>query len=244
MTFGDLHNLRQIAQKAAMSSEGRDQMFSEKIIEMLDSFITRPSSAVTADGPANGNMMLTAISTWARAKRVSLLEQAIERAQNAASGFENGLRIEFRKLLNNKKTSQLFNSVERDELKRVVLGSTGANLMKLIGKFGFGGGNASNMLGGSIGTSVGASLGSALGPLGTAAGAAIAGGGATLARRASERLTANAAERAAKVVATPNVPVLAPRPLLPAPLAPALLPLNTTRKQPIEITVRGGATSR
>lgn len=242
LTLSELHNLRQIAQRAAVSAEGRDAMFAGRIVDALDNFVVKPASTTTANGPASGNMLLDAISTWGRARRVSLVEDAIGRAQNAASGFENGLRVEFRKLLNNKATSKLFTSAERQEIERVVRGSAGANVMKLIGKFGFGSGNASNMLGGSIGSAFGASVGSALGPLGTLAGAAVAGGGASLARKASEKITEKAAERAAKVVATPGVPVLPPWSMPAGLLPPAALPVALTQKRkPLEITVRGGA---
>lgn len=242
LTLSDMHTLRQIAQKAAISSEGRDAMFANQIVDGIDAFVTKPGATVTPNGPATGNQLMEAISTWGRAKRVGLIETAIERAQNAASGFENGLRVEFRKLLNNKKTAGIFSATEKAEIERVVRGTPGANLAKLVGKFGFGSGNASNMLGGSIGSTFGAALGSPLGPFGSAAGAAIAGGGATLARRASENLTAKAAERAAKVVATPNIPNVPLLPLPPGILPPALLPLETTKKRrPVEITVTGGA---
>lgn len=224
LSFGDLHNLRQIAQKAAVSAEGRDAMFANMIVDSIDKFVTKPGAAITPNGPATGNTLLEAISTWGRAKRVGLIEEALYRAQNVASGFENGIRIEFRKILQNPNLRKQFTDIEIKELERVVQGTPGANLMKLIGKFGFGSGNASNMLGGSIGTTIGSALGGAFGPVGSIVGAGLAGGGATLARRGAEALTGKAAERAAKVVATPNIPVL---PKLPYQgyIPPALLPL-------------------
>lgn len=242
LSMSDLHTIRQIAQRAAVSAEGRDAMFANMIVDGIDNFVVKPGATMTPNGATTGRQLLEAISTWGRAKRVGLVENAIEKAKNTASGFENGLRIEFRKLLNNKKTAGLFTPAERSEIEKVVRGTPGANAAKLIGKFGFGSGNASNMLGGTIGTSVGATLGSALGPLGSLVGAGVAGGGASAARKISEKLTERAAERAAKVVATPNIPVVPPTALPPGALPPALLPLETTKKrQPVQITVRGGA---
>lgn len=240
LTLSDLHTLRQIAQRAAVSAEGRDAMFANQIVDGIDSFIIKPGVTTTPNGATSGNQLLEAITTWGRAKRVGLVEDAMEKAKNTASGLENGLRIEFRKLLNNKRTAKLFTPTERAEIEKVVQGTTGANLAKLLGKFGFGSGNAANMLGGTIGSSIGATIGAPLGPVGSLAGAALAGGGASLLRKASEKLTERAAERAAKVVATPGIKQL---PMLPAPaglLPPALLPLETTKKRgPLEILVRG-----
>lgn len=222
LTLSELHNMRQIAQRAAVSSEGRDAMFANRIVDALDDFITKPGATTTPNGPATGNMMLDAISTWARARRVGLVEEAISKAQNTASGFENGLRIELRKLLNNKRTANLFNAAERAEMEKVVRGTVGSNLMKLLGKFGFGTGPAGNMLGGTIGFGAGSVFGGPIGGM-------VAAGIGTGARKASEKLTERAAERAAKVVATPNVPVLAPRALAPGIVPPAALPLTATR---------------
>lgn len=234
LTLGGLHNLRQIAQRAAVSSEGRDAMFANQIVDALDGFVTKPGSMMTPNGAAMGNELLGAISTWGRARRVGLVEDAIAKAQNTASGLENGLRIEFRKLLNNKKTAALFTAQEREEIERVVRGTTVANIAKLLGKFGFGTGGAGNMLGGTIGFGAGSVFG---GPVG----GVLAAGIGTGARKASEKLTEKAAERAAKVVATPNLPRLQPGALPQGVLPGALLPLEITKKRdPLQIMVRGG----
>jgi hypothetical protein len=234
LTLSELHNMRQIAQRAAVSAEGRDAMFAGRIVDALDDFITKPASTTTANGPASGNMLLDAISTWGRARRVGLVEDAIARAQNSASGLENGLRVEFRKLLNNRNTSKLFTAAERQEIERVVRGTAGSNALKLLGKFGFGTGSAGNMLGGSIGASVGGAVGGLPGALLTTA----VGTGA---RKASEKLTERAAERAARVVATPGVPVIPPWAMPRGLLPPATLPVVANqRREPLEITVRGG----
>ena len=214
-------------------------MFANMIVKGLDVFIHKPSVTVLPKGAnrgAAGNELLKAVSTWSRAKRVSLVEDAIERAKNSASGYENGLRVEFRKLLNSDRTKKLFTAPEIAEIEKVVRGSSVANLAKLIGKFGFGPG--ANGLGGFLGGSAGLAFG---GPIGAAA-AAI---GASGARKASEKLTQNAANRAARVVATPNIPVLPQRQPGTSLLAPGVLPLELTRKrEPIEITVVGGSNSR
>lgn len=207
LALSDLHTLRQIAQRAAISTEGRDSMFSNMIVNGLDQFITKASNLKMAPGKAGtnagGNDLIKAISTWGRAKRTGIIEDAIARAQNAASGFENGLRTEFRKLLNSSSTKDLWSAAERAEIEKVVKGSGLANLTKLAGMFGFNFGSGSaNIAGGSLGLLFG-------GPVG-----ALAGAGA---RKASEVLTSRAANRAARVVATPNIPTAPPmlNPLLP-----------------------------
>lgn len=201
LTVSDLHTLRQIAQKAAVSTEGRDAMFANQIVNGIDDFVTKPGALVGANGPKAGNDLLSAISTWGRSRRVSMIETAMEKAQNSASGFENGLRVEFRKLLNNDKVSRLFTAQEREAIQKVVRGNTLSNLTRLAGMFGFNLGKGSkNFVGGSIGFAINPAV-------------ALAGTGA---RYASEKLTESAANRAARIVATPNIPTVAPIALPPA----------------------------
>jgi hypothetical protein len=171
-----------------------------------------------ADPKQASKLMFDAIGTWGRSRRVGLIEEAMYRAQNVASGPENGLRIEFRKLLQNPETRKVFSAAERQAIEDVVNGNSLSNLTKLLGKFGFGTNGAGNMLGGTIGFGAGSVFG------GPVAGMLAAGVG-TGARKASEVLTTKAAERAAKVVATPNVPSLPARALPSLSFAPAALPL-------------------
>jgi hypothetical protein len=222
LTISDLHTLRQIAQKAAISSEGRDAMFANRIVQGIDDFITSPSATIVPPGSKDSaNTLLNAISTWGRSKRVGLIEEAIYKARNQASGFENGLRIQFRQLLQNKRTRALFTKPELQAIQAVANGTSLSNAMRLLGKFGFGGGSASNMLGGTIGFGAGSMT--PLGPLG----GILAAGVGTGARKATEVLSKKAAERAAQVVATPNIPVARQFPNL-------LLPL----KRPADYLVR------
>lgn len=208
LALGELHNLRQIAQDVAMEAKkNRTKQFAYDIIDELDNIVGTLKPSQLTGGQANGNagnVLLEGISTWSRARKTGLIEEAIYKAQNQASGFENGLRTQFRSLLQNQKTRKLFSPAEVQAIQEVVNGTAAANITKLIGKFGFGNGNASNMLGGTIGFGAGSM--SPLGPVG----GMLAAGGATLARRGSEALTSRAANRAARVVATPRVPSLPP----------------------------------
>lgn len=241
LTVSDMHTLRQIAQKAAVSAEGRDSMFANRIVDALDNFVTSPGSMnlppnrLGQGGNAAGNELMKAISTWGRARRTSLIENAIYKAGNAASGTENGLRVEFRKLLQNDKTRALFSQAEIQALEKVANGTPMTNAMRLLGHFGFDFGSGRNFLGGIIGAGSGAAIG---GPLGALA----VGAAGTGARKAAQVLTGKAAERAARVVATPNIPNVGKLnvPMLPG--APFSFPLiDNQAKKPVSITIRGGS---
>lgn len=199
----DLHLIRQLAGKVAGSSQGRDSALGAKVVNELDNFIQtlKPADILGGADPSQAaNSLMNGISTWSRASKVGLIEEAVQKASTYKSGMENGLRLQFQAMLRNASTRKLFTAAERLEIEKVANGTAGSNLVTLLGKFGFGTNGAGNMLGGTIG-SLGAA--SVLGPLGGIA-AAVGGTGA---RALSEKMGVAAANRAAQTVATPNIPV-------------------------------------
>lgn len=237
MTLSELHIIRQIAQDASMGQLKRDASKAGIIVDEIDKFVNGLKSADASGGP---NALLEGISLWAKASKTATLESAMERAGNAASGLENGLRNEFRKLLNNPRTARLFTTEERNLIQGVVRGSVLANLTKLAGKFGFGRGQAGNMLGGSIGFGAGSLIGGPAGGILTA----LAASGA---RKGSEALTERAAQRALSAVsggvaaAPENIGLAMMKSINSMPrrgyVAPAIPALANERRQPIQITV-------
>lgn len=235
ISLSRLHNLRQLAQDVVIEAKKpRTKNFANAIVDGLDDLIEKlkpwqMASNQIGKGSATqaGNDLFNGISTWARAKKLALIEEAITQAEFQPSGVTNGLRLKFQALLRNPKTRGLFSKAELDEIKRVANGGVVDNIARLVGKFGFGlGNNGNNVVGGSIGLALGGIPGM------------VAGAGA---RKVAEKLTERAAERAAKVVATENLPKLTPKALPPGILPPALLPLETTKKRkPVEIVVPTG----
>lgn len=203
----DLHLVRQLARKVSGSNSGRDASLGSEVVRQLDDLIESlsPSDILGgADPTAASSALMNGISTWSRASKVGVIEEAIEKAGTYKSGLENGLRLQFQALLRNPETRRLFTEIERSEIEKVANGTAATNLVTLLGKFGFSNNGAPNWMGGITGFAAGSMT--PLGPLGGLAAAGLGAG----ARRFSETLGANAATRAAQVVATPNIPV-APR---------------------------------
>jgi hypothetical protein len=223
ITLGEMHDLRQIANSVAGSVKGRDQVLGPQIVDKLDEFL----DGLTANDIGGGidpnkavDTLQTAIGTWHVAKKAQMIEEAIYKAQNAASGAENGLRTQFRAILNNESKRRGFTPDEIQMIEEVANGTVGANLLRLMGKFGFGGGTASNMLGGTIGTTLATTVG------GPAAGL-LAGGGASAARLGAEKMTGAAAQNALSAITAK-----APTSALSGPITPnalrALAQMNNT----------------
>lgn len=221
----DLHILRQAAQRAAISTEGRDATIANKVIDEIDGFIRtlKPADVVGgADPNAAANALLDGISTWHRAGKVSLIEEAIRVGEVAASGPENGIRNAFRAIIKNPALFNQFSKAEQQAIRDVAEGTLLANILKFGGKGGIGSGGNS-WLGAVISATLGATSG--FGPWG--AGAALAAG--SVARKGSELMTRSAADTASRAAATPNIPV--------APQMPNLL---AGARPPIELLIRGG----
>ena len=199
-TVEQLIRQRQLLQDAAASGRPADQRVVRLMLDEFDDFIDnlQPADLISGTSDDLGRNLGDFRSLWTKAKKSETIEAAIEKAARTASGFENGIRQEFRAILNNPKRSRGFSQAEKEAMERVVLGK-GANLYKLIGKLGFAL-QGNRMLGGMIGTAAGASL---AGPPG-AAGVMAAG---ALAAQGAERATLQNALTARAMAATGQKPV-------------------------------------
>jgi hypothetical protein len=170
-TLVDIDNLRKQAGIAAKDiNNAADSAVSSSLISSIDDFLDNAGEAALNKGdiPANqvGPKYKAARELWGRAKRAEVLNEAMYKAGNQASGFENGIVTQFRSILNNKKTRNMFKKDELKAIKDVVDGDFKRSTAKLIGKFGFSEGHATGMLGGSVGVAGGAAIG---GPVGAVA---------------------------------------------------------------------------
>ena len=164
-TLTEIDTLRKVAQGAARSIEPSEARIGAILIEKIDDILDNLKSAnfVNPSKADVGAKFKDARQLWRRAKKSELLEEAFEKANLQATGFENGIRTQFRSILNNKKTRRGWTSEELSAMREVVKGGTAENLAKMIGRFGFSEGQASNMLMGSLGVAGGAAVGGAPG---------------------------------------------------------------------------------
>lgn len=197
VSLTDLDQLRTIAQNAANSIEAPEKMLGSIMIDSIDNFLDRagPNALNGADEAvgAIADRYKTARDLWGRARRSELLGEAVETARNQASGFENGIRTQFRRILNNKKQRKFFKPNELAEIRQVVEGSNAANLAKLLGRFGFSEGSATNVIGGALGATAG-------GIVGGVPGAVIVPVLGQISRSFAQRLTEGSAKFADQVI--------------------------------------------
>lgn len=194
LSLSDIDTLRKVARSAAGSLEKSDATLGNSIISSLDDFLDNAGSNSLKGNVENiGPRYKAARDLWGRARRSELLDEALEKAKDQASGFENGIRIQFRQIANNKKLSKFFTKEELAEMQKVVRGTKGANLFRLFGKLGFTDLQTSNVVGGALGASAG---GVAFGTPGAVAVPVIG----VLSKKLAERATKNNARFANELI--------------------------------------------
>ena len=198
VTVTELDTLRKVSQNAAKSIEPAEASLGVRMINTIDDFMDKAGPNILKavdqkDVSGIGKKYRVARDLWGRARKSELLQEAFGKARLQASGFENGVRVQFRSILNNKKNRRFFNKNELKEMRNVVLGGRVENFAKFIGRFGFSEGGATNIIGASLGVAGGATIAGA-------PGAVIVPLVGQVSRKLAQRMTVKGAEFADQVI--------------------------------------------
>lgn len=207
MTLSELETVRRIVNAAARSVDPDERRVAYTLINGLDDFVGGLTPEQTLAGGQNAaaasEILSNARALWSRAKKSELMDWAFTRAANQPSGMENGLRIQFRQILNNKQLRRGFSPDEIQAMEKVVQGDFTTNTLRRIGKLSAGSGAQSNMLNAMMGTGLGAGVGGTVGgPVGAAIGAGSVAGLGYGAQRGAEALTTRNARLAQALMAS------------------------------------------
>lgn len=151
ISFDELEGIRRAAQNSAgvanRAGNFADETINLTVVDSIDDFMKGISVSSFSGGRTNiGREVAAARDLWGRARKSEVLDEAIERAKSQQSGFENGIRIQFKQIIQNKKKSRFFSGAELDAMKAVERGTTTANTLRRIGKLGWGEGKQSTVL--------------------------------------------------------------------------------------------------
>jgi hypothetical protein len=194
-TFMEFENLRKKAVAVAREAQRpSDRSAAGIIIDQIDNAMDDAASFV-AGGKNAVAAVKTAREAWKRGKKTEIIELAVEKAQNQATGFENGLVIQFRSIANNPKKMRQFTKQEQALIKSVVRRPSVHGLLRAVGMLA-----PNSTFGGMV---AGAGIVSGVIP-----GLATAGAGA-LSRAAAGKLTRAKVGKLQNAVATGKLP---PRP--------------------------------
>ena len=176
ITLEEFDELRQVLNKSLIRAEPQDELHLARMKTIMDSFTERLGKSDITGDMAGVRYLEQARPLWARKSKSEVLEDMVERARDQATGFENGMRVQFRGLLRNPKRLKGFTKDEIDAMRRVVRGGGLENSLRAVGWL-----DPRGTLGAMMG-------GINLGTTGPATAGALAGAG-YLARKGAERMT-------------------------------------------------------
>jgi len=205
LTLDNVQTLRRVMGAAAQSQSADERRIASGMIDHLDRFV----SDLTPDQTVNGSvgnapkLLSDARNIWSRMKKSEIIDNAMTKADNQASGVENGIRIQFRSILNNNKLRRSFTPDEISAMNDVVQGNFTANTLRRLGRLSGGSGAQHNMLTSMGGSGLGAAAGGAIaGPVGAAIGAVSVPALGYGAQKGAEALTRRQASIAQALIAS------------------------------------------
>lgn len=152
----DLLLVRRNIGSIGRSTDSDERRLGNALLRGFDDFVE--------DLPGNKDW-LEARKIYSQGIKTEIMEGAIDKAGKTASGVENGLRIEFRKILNNKRETKRFSKTERAAMEAVVEGDFRTNTLRKLGGFSFGSGQQRSPLTALAGIAVGGEIGGGVGAI-------------------------------------------------------------------------------
>lgn len=205
-SLNDLELLRRSLRNAAGDKlNPATQALSARLVDRLDTAVDALSASNIAAAKDAGRPIVDALrearEVYRTGAKAQLIEDAMSRAQQTASGVENGLRIEFRKLANNPKLIRNFTPTERVAIQQVARGNFASNILRWLGTFGVPIDQGRSFLGSLSGGGVGATVGGMLGgPVGATVGGFALPAAGTAAKLGATRATQGLAIAAEELV--------------------------------------------
>ncbi len=139
LDFSEVESLRKsIGKNLPVTASKEDRAAAQFVKDKFDEFMG--SAPLVTNGTVSEDQVKTltkqARELASRNIKNRTLEEAISNARLAASGFENGLRIEVRKILKNPNRLRGFSTAEKNAMLSIAGGTTPQNLMAQFGRLG------------------------------------------------------------------------------------------------------------
>ena len=192
-TLKGLDNLRKRAGNLSRSADGAEKEAGRRMASIVDDFLdsNTPKSFKTGkEVKGVSDKYKDARKVWRQAKKAELIEDALKNASRAASGVQSGTKNEFKALLKNKRTRNIWSKKEESAMEAIIQGDFAENAARHLGRFGFPLDQARNFLGSQLGMVSGVGGGAlTLGGPGAVAGFVVVPTIGTVSRFLSEKMT-------------------------------------------------------
>lgn len=139
LDFAELESLRRTIGKTLPANASKDDIAAAAFVrEKFDDFLESAPLITGGNIPADQVNALTRQARELASRNIKnrTIEEAIELARDAPSGFENGLRIELRKIKRNPKKFNYFSKAEKEAIINLVRPGTTQNLLAQLGRLG------------------------------------------------------------------------------------------------------------
>jgi hypothetical protein len=138
----DMEILRRVAKEGAKASDKADRAMARVVQDHIDNFMEnlKPEQLSSAPDPQAQEALVTARDLWTKASRGEIIDDALEKAKNAAganytqAGYATAVRQRFRQIANNDRAMARFTPQQRETIKQIVRGGKTENILRLIGK--------------------------------------------------------------------------------------------------------------
>lgn len=142
VTLKGVEVLRRMAGNARTSIDASERSLGGKIVEKIDDWVAnaKPGQAITGDAAEGAAALQEARGLWQRVKKSEMVDDALERAERRAASTgsggnaDNATRQNIRGILDNPKKVRGFSEAEREAMEKVVRGTPGQNIARLLGK--------------------------------------------------------------------------------------------------------------
>lgn len=139
LDFSEVESLRKSIGKNLQANASREDRAAANFVrEQFDNFIENAPIITNGNIPADQVRALTRQARELASRNIknSILEEAIYSARQTASGFENGMRIEMRKILKNPARRRGFSEAEISAMEDIAGGTKAQNLLAQFGRLG------------------------------------------------------------------------------------------------------------
>ena len=139
VTLKGVETLRRIASDASTTINKADRRMARIVVDHVDDFVKglKANDTMGVDPTSATQMLSNARELWSKAAKADTIEALIGKAKNNANGvlgFEDAVRGQFRKLVNNERGMRRYSAAEQEAIKKVAKGEPIQNIQRLIGK--------------------------------------------------------------------------------------------------------------
>lgn len=134
VTLQELDELRQVVGQSMKNAQPQDVRTLERVKGVLDNFADNAVTPHDITGDIRGfEYIKEGRKLWARKAKTDTINEMVEKAKNQATGFENGLVIQFRQLANNKNRMRQFTPDEQKMIQGVVRRGSVHGVLRALG---------------------------------------------------------------------------------------------------------------